>query len=261
MKNQKYTDKIIPFLKKNWFTLSLLTIVLTAMIGKNLNIDFRLHAPERVEEETPGTIKPLLHKPEKSIKRPSKITETDLVMKSNLTKTSMLSIFDQQEAEVLPKDAMPVMASEEVVRSFIRRFAKVAVAEMDKYRIPASITLAQSLLASQAGTGIIAQEANNYFNLECGAAWTEKTEYYDGTCIRQYESAWVSFRNHSLHLSTGNFQHLTNLGRTDYARWAKGLELAGYSTDQLYAEKLERIISLYDLHAFDEMDINTIAGR
>lgn len=259
MKHQQYTADILPFLKKHWFTLSLLVIVLMAFAGKNLNVDFRLHAPDATEEETPKSVKPLLHKPEKKIKRSSKIT--DVAVTGNMTKTSMFPIFDQKEEEALPADVNPVLASEEVVKSFIRRFAKVAIAEMDKYSIPASITLAQSLLASQSATSIIVNESNNYFNLECGDSWSEKTKTYDGTCMRYYESAWRSFRDHSLYLSSGDFQHLTNLERTDYVRWAKGLELAGYSPDRLYAEKLERIIEQYDLSTFDAMDVNVLAER
>ncbi len=249
------TQKI---LRKYWFSLSLIAIVFIAVASKNLSVGFQMKAPDKEKEEI-KTVKPLLHDiPESKKKRRTKITSEELIATESTTKSGILSMFSS-DADVPVIVENPVLASDETVKGFIRRFAKVGVAEMEKYNIPASITLAQSLLASQSGTSLIANESNNYFNLECGDKWTDKTNEYDGTCLRNYESAWRSFRDHSLYLTSEQFNHLTNLERTDYARWAKGLELAGYSVDKLYAEKLEFIIEEYDLDAFDDLEAKAIA--
>jgi len=253
MKIKEYQIAVITFLQNHWFKLAVTIIVVTAFAGKNLNVDFRMGTPAHEEapmlKDEPEAVQPLLQTPDKPIKKREKFTEEvqPIAQESIISKTGLLSVFGGDNTPTLAPNAELIIASEETIREFIKRFEKVAATEMEKFNIPASITLAQSLLASQAGTGIIAKQTNNYFNLECGSRWTEKNTNYDGACMRNYESAWFSFRNHSKHLSEGEFEALTNLDKTDYKRWAKGLELANYSKDPLYAEKLIRIIEQYHL--------------
>lgn len=253
MKMRAYQTTTLTFLQNHWFKLAVVVIVLTAFAGKNMNVNFQMGTPAQEEkpilQEEPKAVRPLLHTPSEPVKKREKFTEDvpPVAQESIISKTGLLSVFGGDSAPTLAADAELVIAPEATIVEFVKRFEKVAITEMEKYNIPASITLAQSLLASQAGTSIIANQTNNYFNLECDNGWTEKTATYDGTCMRSYESAWFSFRNHSKHLSEGAFKALTNLDKTDYQRWAKGLELAGYSKDPLYAEKLIRIIEQYGL--------------
>lgn len=253
MKSKEYQITVVTFFRNHWFKLSILLIVFTAFAGKNLNVDFRMNAPAKSDKpmhnEKPE-VKPLLHTPpEEPPKKIQRTTEADhyIAQENNISKTGLLSVFRKNDKNELPKDAQLIHATDAQVAVFIERFKKVAVTEMEKFNIPASVTLAQSLLASQAGTSVIAIQTNNYFNLECGTTWNDAHSTFDGTCIRQYKTAWFSFRNHSEHLTQGSLQHLTHLDKTDYTRWAKGLELADYSTDDLYAEKLIRIIEQYEL--------------
>lgn len=252
MKIKEYQVAIIDFLQNHWFKLAVVTIVVTAFAGKNLNVDFRMGTPAHENipmlKDKPEAVKPLLHTPSEPIKRREKFTEElpAIAQENIISKTGLLSVFGSNTPTLAP-DAKLIIASEETIKEFIKRFEKVAATEMEKFNIPSSITLAQSLLASQAGTSIIAKQTNNYFNLECGSSWTEKNTDYDGTCMRNYQSAWFSFRNHSKHLSEGAYEALTNLDKTDHKRWAKGLELAGYSKDPLYAEKLIRLIEQHNL--------------
>ncbi len=253
MKSKEYQVAVVTFFKNHWFKLSILLIVLTAFAGKNLNVDFRLNAPAKSDKPTHNAkpeVKPLLHTPpEEPPKKIQRTTEADhyIAQENNISKTGLLSVFRKNDKHELPGDAQLIYASDAQVRAFVGRFKKVAITEMEKFNIPASVTLAQALLASQAGTSVIAAQTNNYFNLECGTTWDKAHSTFDGACIRQYETAWSSFRNHSEHLTQGSLQHLTHLDKTDYTRWAKGLELANYSTDNLYAEKLIRIIEEYQL--------------
>ena len=144
-------------------------------------------------------------------------------------------------------------------RDYINRYAGVAIAEMNKYGIPASITLAQGIHETAAGTSRLAKEAKNHFGIKC---FSRKCK--EGHCIRasddshkdfffNYESVWESYRHHSKFLKNGSrYSGLFELDRTDYKGWAHGLQNAGYATSPTYAKNLIRIIELYNLHQFDQ---------
>ncbi|MBO4499664.1 MAG: glucosaminidase domain-containing protein [Bacteroidaceae bacterium] len=140
--------------------------------------------------------------------------------------------------------------------SYIDQYKKEAVRQMNKYKIPASITLAQGLLESDAGRSMLAVEGNNHFGIKCHSDWTGRKVYYDddsrGECFRKYKSALASYEDHSLFLVNGSrYASLFDLRQTDYKGWARGLKKAGYATNPQYAEKLISIIELYDLNKFD----------
>ena len=140
--------------------------------------------------------------------------------------------------------------------SYIDRYGSVAVAQMKKYHVPASITLAQGLLESDAGRSMLAVEANNHFGIKCHSDWQGRTMHYDddrrGECFRSYGSAESSFEDHSVFLATGSrYAFLFDLKTTDYVGWARGLKKAGYATNPQYADKLISLIELYDLDRFD----------
>lgn len=144
-------------------------------------------------------------------------------------------------------------------QSYIDRYGKVAVNQMNKYHIPASITLAQGLLESDAGRSMLAVEGNNHFGIKCHSDWKGGKVYFDddrrGECFRKYASAQASFEDHSIFLTTGSrYSFLFSLKQTDYVGWAKGLKKAGYATNPKYAEKLIEIIETYGLDRFDRPD-------
>lgn len=139
---------------------------------------------------------------------------------------------------------------------YIATFGKDAVEEMEKYNIPASITLAQGLLESASGNGRLAKEANNHFGIKCHKTWRGDVVYHDDDelqeCFRKYRHPKYSFRDHSLFLSERQrYMFLFNLERSDYKGWAKGLKKAGYATDPKYPVKLISLIERYDLARFD----------
>ncbi|MEM9259279.1 MAG: glucosaminidase domain-containing protein [Bacteroidota bacterium] len=137
------------------------------------------------------------------------------------------------------------------VAAFIRRFSNVAQAEQDKFGIPASITLASALLHVRAGKTDAAVRYQSYFSLSCGADWPGPTARVNGRCIRTYESAWTSFRDHSLYVTSGRFSPLLQFGETDYRRWAAGLEELGFNETDNLAEQLLRTIDHYQLFQYD----------
>ena len=140
---------------------------------------------------------------------------------------------------------------EEKVAAFLRRFGNVAQAEQEKYGIPSSIILANALLHGRAGTHPVAGKYENHFALPCGDDWPGATGKVGGVCYRAYENAWTSFRDHSLYLTAGRFEPLTQFGETDYRRWAAGMEELGYAGTDDLATQLLRTIDRYQLFRFD----------
>jgi flagellum-specific peptidoglycan hydrolase FlgJ len=139
---------------------------------------------------------------------------------------------------------------------YVERFKDIAVEEMMKSGIPASITLAQGMLESASGNSTLAREANNHFGIKCHAGWTGKTILKDddaaGECFRYYNSAEESYRDHSEFLKRSHYAFLFDLDRDDYKGWAKGLKKAGYATNPRYPELLISLIERYGLDRYDK---------
>ena len=140
---------------------------------------------------------------------------------------------------------------------YIRRYRTIAVDEMKKHRIPASITLAQGLLESGAGKSSLARKSNNHFGIKCGRGWHGRTVRYDddrpNECFRAYKHVKDSYEDHSKFLRNGQrYAFLFRLDITDYKGWARGLKKAGYATNPRYADQLIGIIELYDLDRYDK---------
>lgn len=140
---------------------------------------------------------------------------------------------------------------------YIKEYREVAVEEMRRYHIPASITLAQGLLESGAGQGTLARKSNNHFGIKCGGDWRGKTVKHDddarNECFRVYKNAKESYRDHSKFLvGRSRYAALFKLNITDYKGWAHGLKKAGYATNPRYAYQLIDIIERYDLYKYDK---------
>ena len=143
-------------------------------------------------------------------------------------------------------------------QAYIDRYYPLAVQEMLRTGVPASITLAQALLESGAGLSPLATQANNHFGMKCHNDWTGEKFYQDDDsaddCFRVYPSVADSYRAHSDFLrNRDRYKSLFNLDPTDYQGWAKGLRRAGYATDPNYATKLITIIEDFELYRYDEM--------
>ena len=140
--------------------------------------------------------------------------------------------------------------------NYINKYNKLAIKHQKKYKIPASIKLAQGLHESNAGRSRLAIEGNNHFGIKCKSDWTGKTIYSNddtaNECFRQYNSAKDSYEDHSKFLS-GNtrYSKLFTLDIKDYKSWANELKAAGYATDPQYPTKLIKMIEDYELYKFD----------
>ncbi|KXH85315.1 glucosaminidase domain-containing protein [Chryseobacterium kwangjuense] len=155
---------------------------------------------------------------------------------------------------VLSKFSAQTWATED---QYIQKFAKYAVEEMEKYRIPASITLAQGLLETGGGQSRLAQEGKNHFGIKCKEDWTGKTMKHTddapNECFRVYDDPRQSYEDHSIFLSTRKYYaNLFNLNMKDYKAWAHGLKKAGYATNPRYASILITKIEKYRLYEYDD---------
>lgn len=140
-------------------------------------------------------------------------------------------------------------------QAYINQYRDLAIEQMLKYGVPASITLAQGLLESGAGKSELALKGNNHFGIKCHG-WTGRTTYHDDDesqeCFRAYKNVFESYEDHSLLLvRQPRYKILFCLDRNDYKGWASGLKKCGYATSPTYARQLVNIIELYKLHEFD----------
>jgi len=148
-------------------------------------------------------------------------------------------------------------------KEYIETFKWIAVREMHRSGIPASITMAQACLESENGNSELSKKSNNHFGIKCKNDWTGGRSYHDddqkNECFRKYNSVEDSYIDHTDYLvTTKRYKYLFNLSNKDYDAWAKGLREAGYATDPQYAQRLIKIIEDEKLHALDEIKPNEI---
>ena len=138
--------------------------------------------------------------------------------------------------------------------AYIQQYKHVAIAEMIRTGVPASISLAQAIVESQSGNGWLARNANNHFGIKC-KNWTGPTVAYDDDqpheCFRKYATAIDSWRDHSDFLrNNSRYAFLFQYPPTDYQDWAYGLKRAGYATNPAYAQMLIKVIEDYHLQQY-----------
>lgn len=163
---------------------------------------------------------------------------------------------------VLPANAQQAVKT--TTEQYIQQYKDIAIAEMKRSRIPASITLAQGILESGNGNSRLAQEANNHFGIKCKKDWTGRTLYEDDDapqeCFRAYPTAEDSYRDHSEFLmKSARYAFLFDLAPTDYKGWAEGLKKAGYATNPNYPQLLINFIEKHNLQQYDSEQPNISA--
>ena len=150
--------------------------------------------------------------------------------------------------------------------SYIEKYKDIAVSEMYRSGIPASITLAQGLLESGAGMSQLAVKSNNHFGVKCHNGWQGGKVYHDddakGECFRKYDNPEESYRDHSDFLRyRDRYKFLFEFEITDYKSWANGLKKAGYATDPAYPSKLISIIETYGLSRYDVITATSASSQ
>jgi len=140
--------------------------------------------------------------------------------------------------------------------SYIMQYKSIAMKEMKRTGVPASITLAQAILESNSGESDLAKNHNNHFGIKCKSDWTGAKTYQDDDakqeCFRAYDAAEMSFKDHSNFLKNRpNYVDLFLLDPVDDTAWAYGLKKAGYATAADYPKKLLKIIDDYELAQYN----------
>lgn len=225
------------YIRKHWFKLSLLLLILFACFRKEMSFSIRMNADGK--------------KSEKRKESPDiKVTGADKVQTEESTPLSILGNLFTDNGD---NDKMPDI-DEATQWAYLKRFKDVAVGERKKYGIPSSIIVANALRQSFAGKRELTMKSNNHFAIPCTLDWSGTGDNYGKTCYRHYENAWLSFRDHSIFITSGKFSKLHNLGDTNYKAWAEGLQNLGYpSGGGKLAEELIKIIETYGLDKLDKI--------
>ena len=274
--------------QKNWFKILILFVVAFVIVRKDLNIQLNLVNSPKFEQQNnvmPASIGGIEEpKSEKVtyIQETTNETNTSVLdkMKTNVTAskpkptkvnkpkeqpTNLANTFSNIGFILNPTYAKrnnvnPAIVAEKrkICEAYIKNYAPSAVEEMKKYGIPASITLAQGLLESNAGASKLAKLNQNHFGIKCFARNCKPghcSNYTDDShkdFFRKYKSVKESYRAHSLFLQRSRYQHLSKLGTKNYKEWAHGLRKAGYATDKKYAPKLITLIETLKLQKYDK---------
>ncbi|MCK3685688.1 glucosaminidase domain-containing protein [Maribellus sp. YY47] len=157
--------------------------------------------------------------------------------------------------------------SQKITREeYINRYQLLAIEEMNRSGIPASITMAQGILESGSGNSELSKSSNNHFGIKCKTGWKGKKVYYDddhkNECFRKYTSVEESYIDHTNFLMDNpRYAFLFQLEHTDYKGWARGLKKAGYATAHDYDKRLIKIIEDHKLHRLDlKMTLNAMSS-
>lgn len=143
----------------------------------------------------------------------------------------------------------------EIIKSYIETYKNLAISEMQRSGVPASITLAQGIHETMAGTSDLVLSSNNHFGIKCKTGWSGPSVNHDddlrAECFRKYETPAESYRDHSDFLKNGpRYAFLFSLEPTDYEGWAYGLKRAGYATSPVYSQVLIKLIKDYNLQRY-----------
>lgn len=226
-----------------WFKIAFLVIVAVVMSRKDISFTFNFNAGDQAV----ATSAPIV------------VKETKTPVKTNHQEMGVFAdIMPSRAPTPAPtrKRRPEELAKLKRQRVYVDRFAAVAVSEMKKYGIPASITLAQGLIETDAGSSTLASKHNNHFGIKCFSKKCTKGHCVNATdnthkdFFVRYETAWTSYRAHSEFLTGKRYRHLHDLGK-DYKAWARGLKEAGYATDPRYADKLIKVIEDLELYKYD----------
>lgn len=255
-------QRLKTFGKRYWFPLTLLGLSALGWWKKGLGIS----TPTQPTIPTqPRFDSPPLQLPQGTYTQGEerKVADESNTKSTPLSMTNVLdlpNVKNEQKVKNTPnhasaKTANPRVFDDVAVQTFCKRFEQTVVAERKKFGIPSSIILANAILHSHAGKRNLTVEANNHFALQVTPDWRGKVIRSKGKNYRQYETAWLSFRDHSLFLSHGKYAHLSKqFSATDYKNWARAIQNIGYTTDlPNLADELVKTIEKHHLQRFDAM--------
>jgi len=242
-----FGQKLLPYIKRHWFKLSLGALVIFIFLKKDFSFQINLRAPQDIEQQYPSQ---QTARKKKEILTDSSTSQTAQKESPVIDKISMLFIGGEEKKDERFKEFMAVSDSKK--EAYMKRFAHVAVTEMKKFGIPASITLASALIHSQAGQRDLSLNSNNHFAIPCTKDWRGSEQSYQSKCYREYDSAWASFRDHTLYLTTGKNTSFKKLGATKYKDWANAIGKTELNESGNLSQNLVTVIEQYQLNQLDE---------
>jgi hypothetical protein len=144
----------------------------------------------------------------------------------------------------------------EQIKAYIEKYKGLALEQTAKFRIPASVILAQAIKESDFGNSSLARSTNNHFGIKCHKEWGGDNITFDddslNECFRSYATIEDSYLDHSMFLvSRPRYAFLFDYKINDHYRWCVGLKNAGYATAWNYTDELLLIIKVFHL---DELD-------
>lgn len=177
--------------------------------------------------------------------------------------TTFLRLAITSLSSVLLFSAAHGQAEKQRIDAYVSQYKDIAIGEMLRTGVPASITLAQGIVETAGGQSDLAALANNHFGIKCKSEWTGETMTHDDDakdeCFRKYATAEDSYKDHSDFLkSRPCYAFLFKLDPTDYEGWAKGLKRAGYATNPAYAQKLIKLIVENGLQDYTLLALNSV---
>lgn len=147
----------------------------------------------------------------------------------------------------------------EKIKAYIEKHKELAIEQMVKFHIPASVIMAQAIKESDFGTSKLAQNTNNHFGIKCHIEWNGDSFNFDddtlNECFRRYTSVEDSYLDHSMFLiSRPRYAFLFENKITDHYNWCVGLKTAGYATAWNYSDELLLIIAVFHLDKLDKAE-------
>ena len=251
-KKASWLPRLYSFAGRYWFNGFVAFFVLHLFLFKEVRIQVSVHS---VETTTNQQGKAMMGMQQKEALMVSSTYDGALPVDNQHSNLQLL--LDPRTAEGKGIAPATVREKKQRCRAYVERFASTARMEQKKFGIPASITLAQALLESNAGDNLLAREFKNHFAIPCqpdcqGCTCKSFIESGSDGMYQAFKTPWESFRQHSLRLSSPRFKKLRELGKKDYKAWARGLKAAGYTNDPDYVKNLITVIEVLELSRYDE---------
>lgn len=227
----------VTFVQKNWFKLSIAFLGFYLLFIKQLSFQIQVSAPNNTEQRQ------VKRKPVEKITE-NKVANT-VKKKDRLERLEIPLLSSRSEGRNSIAGLKTI--NETAKHDYLERFAKVALAEQEKFSIPASVILAVAMMHSTAGTRDLTVQANNHFGLPCDADWRSACQSFHGNSYRKYDSAWSSFRDFSNYLDS-NF---ANLKGGNYINFANAFQNEEFGDDENFGQHMVEIIEGYRLQELD----------
>jgi flagellum-specific peptidoglycan hydrolase FlgJ len=228
----KKVQQVWMYCYQHWFKLSLLLLIVLGILKRDFSFSFHFGEAQKIH--------------------PKAVSVTEKMPEDKSVETT-LNLADNFFSLPTSPNAL-VNVSTETQIAYLKRYASVVVNERKKCGVSSSFILAVALLQSKASSSECALQSFNQFNLLNNNNWQGETLTEGNLIFRKYPSVWMSFRDHSLYITSGKFAALKGTDVTDYKTWARKLQQLGYAEDApMFLKEVLDVIEKYQLQRLDRM--------